>query len=355
MINPCFWKGKKVFVTGHTGFKGGWLALWLKHLGADVTGYALEPSTVPSICVAAGVESEIRSVIGDVRDGEALAKAITEASPDLVIHMAAQPLVRYSYRHPVETYETNVMGTVHLLEAVRRTKSVRGVLIVTSDKCYENREREVGYTEDEAMGGFDPYSNSKGCAELVVSAYRQSFFDSGSGVAIATARAGNVIGGGDWSEDRLIPDMIRSFTHGDTVKIRQPFAIRPWQHVLEALHGYLILMERMWDYPAEYSEAWNFGPDDSGAKNVEWLVRHFAESWGEGAKWLVESDAEHLHEASILKLDCSKARERLGWRPVLSLNTSLDWISEWYRRYYAGESASHCSYEQIDKFQGLLG
>jgi len=240
MLNPLFWKGRKVFVTGHTGFKGSWLCMWLKALGADVIGYALNPATSPNLFTAASVGEGMYSIIGDICDAEGLSKAMSEAKPDVVIHMAAQALVRYSYQYPVETYSTNVMGTVHLLEAVRRCDSVLSALVVTSDKCYENQESESGYREDEPVGGFDPYSNSKGCAELAVSSYRQSFFDGGRGMAIATARAGNVIAGGDWAEDRLIPDMVRAFTAGEVVTIRNPKAVRPWQHLFEALHGYLL-------------------------------------------------------------------------------------------------------------------
>ncbi len=354
MIDSAFWKGRRVFITGHTGFKGGWLSLWLKELGAEVTGYALEPSTSPSLFDVTRMEKGMLSIIGDVRDREYLRSCMADASPDVVIHMAAQPLVRYSYHHPVETYETNVMGTVNLLEAVRTVESVRAVLVITSDKCYENRERQEGYREEEAMGGFDPYSSSKGCAELVVSAYRQSFFDMGLKVAIASARAGNVIGGGDWSEDRLIPDMVRSFSSGEAVKIRQPSAIRPWQHVFEALHGYLLLTERMWESPEAFSEAWNFGPNDDDTRDVAWIVERFASHWGEEAEWLVEGDIGDLHEAGTLRLDCSKARERLLWEPALSLSDALEWIVEWYRGYYGGEDARARSMMQIERFQELM-
>jgi len=353
VIDSSFWRGKKVFITGHTGFKGGWLTLWLKKLGAEVTGYSLAPSTAPSLYNEANVADGMHSVIGDIRDRDELAKCMIAAKPDIVIHMAAQPLVRYSYHHPVETYEVNVMGTVHLLEAVRACESVQATLVITSDKCYENRERNAGYREDEAMGGFDPYSNSKGCAELVVSAYRQSFFESGGKRALATARAGNVIGGGDWSEDRLIPDMVRSFSGGEAVKIRQPSAIRPWQHVFEALHGYLILIERMWAQPKDFSEAWNFGPDESDSKPVSWIADRFASLWGE-ASWQIERDAEQLHEAGILRLDCSKSRERLAWKPSLTLDEALEWIAAWYRCHYEKGDISALSGDQLDRFQGCL-
>lgn len=353
-MNPGFWSGKRVFITGHTGFKGGWLSLWLKSLGAKVTGFALAPGTDPSLFEVARVDQGIDSIIGDVRDRQFLARCLAEAEPDMVIHMAAQPLVRYSYRHPVETYETNVMGTVNLLEAVRQTASVRAVLVITSDKCYENREREEGYREDEAMGGYDPYSNSKGCAELVVSAYRRSFFEPGEQVAIASARAGNVIGGGDWSEDRLLPDMVRSFSAGETVKIRNPFAVRPWQHVFEALSGYLLLLERMWHEPGKYSGGWNFGPEDKDTRDVGWIVERFASLWGQ-ADWLVEGDVQKLHEAGILRLDCSKARQQLGWDTALPLDTALEWIAEWYRCYYDGGDIVGVSERQLEAFRELAG
>ena len=349
-MNPSFWKGRRVFVTGHTGFKGGWLCLWLKQLGAYVTGYALEPETEPSLFEVAGVAAGMHSVIGDIRDREKLSQAMLEAKPEVVIHMAAQALVRYSYQHPVETYEVNVMGTVNLLEAVRSSDSVQSVLVITSDKCYENKEREAGYREDEAMGGYDPYSNSKGCAELVVSAYRQSFFDNGKHVAIATARAGNVIGGGDWSADRLIPDMVRAFNAGNDVVIRNPSAVRPWQHVLAALHGYLLLLEKMAESPFAFSQGWNFGPDERDARDVAWIVERFVSVWGD-ANWRIEADAGNLHEAHLLKLDCSKARRELAWLPVLELEKAMEWIAEWYRRHRDGEDMAAFSSRQLTAYQ----
>jgi len=353
-MNPLFWKGKRVFVTGHTGFKGGWLCLWLKQLGAEVTGYALETATEPSLFAVADVADGMNSIIGDIRDREKLAQAILAAKPEVVIHMAAQALVRYSYHHPVETYETNVMGTVNLMEGIRQSDSVKSVLVVTSDKCYENQEREEGYREEEPMGGYDPYSNSKGCTELVVSAYRQSFFDGGKQVAIATGRAGNVIGGGDWSEERLIPDMVRAFTAGESVVIRSPDAVRPWQHVFDALHGYLLLLERMADDPESFSQAWNFGPADDDARDVAWIVEQFGSAWG-GAQWHIEAEAkaEALHEAHLLKLDCSKARRELNWRPVLAIEQALKWTAEWYRAYYSGNDGKMTSQRQLDQFQQM--
>jgi len=357
-MNPLFWKGKRVFITGHTGFKGGWLCLWLKSLGADVTGYALQPVTTPSLFESASVAEDMNSVIADVCDEKCLTSALVEACPDVVIHMAAQALVCYSYHHPVETYAVNVMGTVHLLEAVRQCDSVKSVLVITSDKCYENQERQNGYREGEPMGGFDPYSNSKGCAELVVSAYRQSFFEGGGfegdrQVAIATARAGNVIGGGDWSEDRLIPDMVRAFSIGERVTIRNPGAVRPWQHVFEALHGYLLLLERMDSNPGLFSQAWNFGPEDKDVRDVAWIVEQFASTWGE-ANWRIEADAEALHEAHLLKLDCSKARHELNWRPVLDIEQALKWTADWYRAYYGKHDMKMTSQQQLAQFQQMV-
>jgi len=352
-MKPSFWQGKRVFITGHTGFKGGWLCLWLKSLGSDVTGYALEPATSPSLFESADVGYGMQSIIGDVRDSEKLQKTIQDASPDIVIHMAAQSLVRYSYRHPVETYEVNVMGTVHVLEAVRKCASVHAVLVVTSDKCYENRAREAGYREEEAMGGFDPYSSSKGCAELVVSAYRQSYFGTSDSVAVASARAGNVIGGGDWSEDRLIPDMVRSFTQEREVTIRNPSAVRPWQHVFEALNGYLLLIENMWDQPDAFSEAWNFGPEDTDTKMVSWIVEHFASHWG-NAIWSAEENTEQPHEAQTLRLDCSKARTRLCWQPALKLELALEWMAQWYQCHYKNKDTALLSLHQLEKFQKMV-
>lgn len=353
MVDCAFWRGKKVFLTGHTGFKGSWLSLWLNHLGAEVTGYALEPVTEPSLFEVARVSKNMNSVMGDIRDREHLVQAMLEAEPEIVIHMAAQALVRYSYQNPVETYEVNVMGTVNLLEAVRQCGGVKNVLVVTSDKCYENQEREAGYEEHEAMGGYDPYSNSKGCAELVVSAYRQSFFENGKRVAIATARAGNVIGGGDWSEDRLIPDMVRAFSAGEEVVIRNPSAVRPWQHVFEALHGYLLLLERMSEDHMTFSQAWNFGPDEKEARDVAGIIERFVTSWG-AATWRIEPDEKKLHEAHLLKLDCSKARNELEWQPLLELDQAIEWIADWYRHHRDGGDMLEYSSQQLDAYQSKV-
>ncbi|MFH1819667.1 MAG: CDP-glucose 4,6-dehydratase [Pseudomonadota bacterium] len=329
-----FWRGKRVFMTGHTGFKGSWLSLWLQQLGAEVTGYALKPPTNPSLFEVAKVEEGMRSIIADIRDADALAKAMRAARPDIVIHMAAQPLVRYSYQAPVETYATNVMGTVHLLEAVRQADAVRAVVIVTSDKCYENKEWPWGYRENEPMGGYDPYSNSKGCAELVTAAYRNSYFNpakhSEHGVAIGSGRAGNVIGGGDWAADRLIPDILRAIEAGQPVNIRSPHAIRPWQHVLEPLSGYLSLAEKLFTDGPAYAEGWNFGPADEDAKPVQWIVERLTQSWGEGASWELDTNPQP-HEAHYLKLDCSKAKAKLAWYPRWQLSATLAGIVEWHK------------------------
>jgi len=351
-VNISFWRGKKVFLTGHTGFKGSWLSLWLQQLGADVTGYALSPPTVPSLFDVANVAEGMNSVIADIRDGVVLMKAMQQAAPDIVIHMAAQPLVRYSYVDPVETYSTNVMGTVHLLEAVRQTKSVRAVVNVTSDKCYENKEWVWGYRENEAMGGFDPYSNSKGCAELVLSAYRSSFFNaekfSEHGVAIASARAGNVIGGGDWAEDRLIPDILSAISSGESVLIRSPHSIRPWQHVLEPLSGYLLLAQKLYEDGVNYAAAWNFGPSDEDAKPVQWIVEQLTQQWGEGASWQMDK-GDHPHEAHYLKLDCSKAKMKLNWQPRWHLGQALEMIVDWQRAWIAKDDMRRFSLNQIEQ------
>jgi CDP-glucose 4,6-dehydratase len=355
-MNPQFWVGKRVFLTGHTGFKGSWLSLWLQALGAELTGFALSPPTNPSLFEVANVAVGMKSVIGDIRDIDILENSMIEAMPEIVIHMAAQPLVRYSYVDPVETYATNVMGTVHLFEAVRKTKSVKAVVNITTDKCYENREWEWGYRENEAMGGYDPYSNSKGCAELVTSAYRSSFFNPDEykkhGVALASARAGNVIGGGDWAQDRLIPDVIAAFSAGRPVEIRNPKAIRPWQHVLEPLRGYLMLAEKLYMNGVDFAEGWNFGPNGNDARPVEWIVKHLAEQWGAGAKWSVDR-GEHPHEATYLKLDISKAKSYLDWAPKLDLTTSLGMIVDWVQRYDHKEDMRQVTLAQIERYSDL--
>jgi CDP-glucose 4,6-dehydratase len=355
-MNPQFWKGKRVFLTGHTGFKGGWLSLWLQSLGANLTGYALNPPTSPNLFQVAGVSNGMTSIIGDIRDFDGLKRAIQNAAPEIVIHMAAQPLVRGSYERPVETYATNVMGTVNLLESVRQSHGIKAVVNVTTDKCYENQEWVWGYRESEPMGGYDPYSNSKGCSELVTSSYRSSFFNSETykkhGVAIATARAGNVIGGGDWSRDRLIPDVLAAFEKGDPVNIRNPNAIRPWQFVLEPLGGYLELAERLYCDGPDFAEAWNFGPAEDGAKPVSWVVEEIAGLWSDDAKWSRASD-DALHEAHYLKLDISKARARLGWHPRVNLAQSIRLIIDWTKALKSNADMREFTLKQIRAYEAL--
>lgn len=355
-MNQHFWSAKRVFLTGHTGFKGSWMSLWLQSLGAEVTGYALNPPTIPNLFEEAKVAQGMRSIIGDIRDLDTLQQAMQAAQPQVVIHMAAQPLVRYSYQNPVETYATNVMGTVHLLEAVRNTPGVRGVVNVTTDKCYENREWVWGYRENEPMGGYDPYSNSKGCAELVSSAYRSSFFTANRhaqhGVALATVRAGNVIGGGDWAADRLIPDIVAAFEQGKVANIRNPHAIRPWQHVLEPLRGYLMLANLLCESGPDYAEGWNFGPNDEDAKPVSWIVEKMGDIWGNDAQWQIDT-GEHPHEAGYLKLDISKARRRLGWHPALRLDDALRLTIDWSRKRKANADIRELTLSQIHTYQAL--
>ena len=352
----AFWRGKKVLLTGHTGFKGAWVALWLEHLGAEVTGYALPPPTEPSLFELAGVARGIHSILGDIRDLDRLSQAVREARPDILIHMAAQSLVRVSYRDPVETYATNVLGTVNVLEAVRRAGGVRVVVNVTSDKCYENDGRAAGYTETDPMGGHDPYSNSKGCAELATAGYRRAFFSEASippmNVALASARAGNVIGGGDWAADRLIPDGMRALLAGKPIAIRSPEAVRPWQFVLEPLSGYLGLAERLWERGREFAEGWNFGPEAGDARPVRWVADRLVELWGEGASWVRQADAQP-HEAQYLALDCAKAKARLGWSPRTDIDTALRWTVEWFKRRRAGEDARAVTLRQIAAFMKM--
>ncbi len=352
-----FWRGKKVFVTGHTGFKGSWLSLWLQQLGAEVTGYALDPPTNPSLFEVANIAFGMNSIIGDVRDAAALTLAVHKAMPEVVFHLAAQPLVRYSYANPVETYATNVLGCVHLFESIRQINSVKAIVNVTTDKCYENKEWVWGYRETEPLGGYDPYSSSKACAELVTSAYRNSFFNpekySEHGVAIASARAGNVIGGGDWAHDRLIPDIMCAIGRGEPVLIRSPHAIRPWQHVLEPLEGYLVLAEHLHTGQGAYAEAWNFGPHDSDAKPVQWIVEQLTQLWGDGSSWVLDHNP-HPHEASYLKLDCSKAYSELRWKPRWRLETALNAIVDWHIAYKQGDNMRQRTIDQIEMFSAAF-
>jgi len=352
-----FWHKRRVFLTGHTGFKGGWLALWLQQLGAEVCGVALDPSSDPNLFTEAAVSRGLRSEIADIRDLARLKAILKEHRPEIVFHLAAQPLVRASYEDPVGTYTTNVIGTVNVLEAVRACDSVRAVVVITTDKCYENKEWVWPYRETDRLGGYDPYSNSKACAELVVGSYRNSFFSpedySHHGVAIATARAGNVVGGGDWSKDRLIPDIMRAFAAKQPVVIRNPHAVRPWQHVLEPLSGYLKLAEKLFESGPAFGDAWNFGPDESDAKPVDWIVKQLAHEWGSDAQWQLD-DRSQPHEAQILKLDCSKAAYSLNWRPALSLTEALRLTADWYRRRNNGQDARSITIEQIKHFIQLL-
>ncbi|MFZ5802839.1 MAG: CDP-glucose 4,6-dehydratase [Candidatus Omnitrophota bacterium] len=356
-MNPDFWKNKKVFLTGHTGFKGGWSVMWLKSFGAVVTGYSLEPPSRPSLFESARISEGIRSVTGDLRDFRRLKQCMEETRPDVVIHMAAQPLVRESYRDPIGTYATNVLGTVHLLEAVRQLPDPPVVINVTTDKCYENREWVWGYRENEPLGGADPYSSSKACSEIVTSAYRDSYFHandrSGRGVALATCRAGNVIGGGDWAEDRLVPDVLRALMEGREPVIRNPNSTRPWQHVLDPLNGYFLLIEKLFENRKNYAEAWNFGPDEDVGKPVSWIVERLSAFWGKKIAW-VKDLQNNPHEARFLKLNCSKAKERLGWRPKLGVEKALQWTADWFKAYAEGSDMRFWSESQIREFMGTV-
>lgn len=352
-IDKEFWAGKRVLITGHTGFKGSWLSILLHKLGSDVYGYALEPPKNPSLFDEAKVSELVTSQIGDIRDYEKLSGFIKTFRPEIIIHLAAQPLVRESYKNPVETYDVNVMGTVKLLEAARHTLGIKAILNVTTDKCYDNKEWYWGYRENEPMGGYDPYSNSKGCSELVTSAYRNSFFNSKEynihGTAVATARAGNVIGGGDWAGDRLIPDLIRAITKGEEVKIRSPFAIRPWQHVLEPLAGYLMLAEMLFKDGPEFAEAWNFGPDDIDTQNVVWILEKFSGLWGKGFSYSIDKNPQP-HEATWLKLDCSKARAKLNWHPEWNIEKALEYTVDWYKAWFSKRDVRKLCLSQIEEY-----
>ena len=351
-MNEKFWSGKRVFITGHTGFKGGWTVLCLQMLGAVVKGFSLKPITEPSLFEIASVNSGIESEIGDIRDAECLKKSLIEFSPEIVIHMAAQPLVRKSYLSPVETYQTNVMGTVNLLEAIRICRSVVAAVNVTTDKCYENNEWIWGYRENEPMGGHDPYSSSKACSELVTSAYQRSFFGSGTDVSLASARAGNVIGGGDWSQDRLVPDALKAFANNESVIVRNPSALRPWQHVLEPISGYLELAEKLYIDGDAYSEAWNFGPEDDGVKTVGELMNHLVALWPHCVSWELDT-SEQPHEAQLLKLDISKAKLGLNWKPKWNLNKCLKSTVHWYLSWLDGKDMRRVTFDQINEYAQL--
>ena len=355
-MNPQFWKNKNVLVTGHTGFKGSWLSLWLTSLEANLVGYSLPPPTNPSLFELANIADDMTSILGDVRDLQHLTSEIEKHSPEILIHLAAQSLVVNSHENPIDTYTTNVMGTLNVLEAVRRTESVKVVLIITSDKCYKNNEWDWGYREHDTLGGIDPYSNSKACAELVTSAYRTSYFQKPvppfKNVAVATVRAGNVVGGGDWAKNRLIPDTVKALQDSEVIIIRNPSSIRPWQHVLEPLGGYMSLAEKLWEHGVEYAEEWNFGPSDNDAKTVSWVVDQLCRLWGSDSKWK-EIPQPYPHESHYLKLDCSKSKNRLEWKPKLSLDTTLEWVIEWFKNYNNKNDLRDFTKKQITKYQNL--
>lgn len=349
-VNSAFWEGKKVFLTGHTGFKGSWLSLWLQEMGAIVKGFALPPPTTPSLFEVARVGENMISEIGDIRDRKSLNDSMTSFNPDILIHMAAQPLVRLSYDIPLETYEINVLGTANVLESARKCPTLRAIVCVTTDKCYENKEWVWGYREDEAMGGYDPYSSSKACAELVTAAYRQSYFNGHDKAALATARAGNVIGGGDWAMDRLIPDIIAAFEKGVSVSIRNPSATRPWQHVLEPLSGYLLLAEDLYINGQDFAQAWNFGPNDEDCKSVSWILDELIKLWG-GTSWQLDEN-QNPHEATFLKLDCSKAKFHLNWSPRWHVNETLQRIVEWQKAFKLNEDMKYRTLKEIFEYNG---
>lgn len=349
VVNAEFWSGRRVLLTGHTGFKGGWLALWLRELGADVRGYALPANTSPSLWQVARLEERVTGPLADIRNAQGLVDASGAFRPEIILHLAAQPLVRESYRAPAETYATNVMGTLNVLEAARRCDSVRAVLVVSSDKCYENREWLWPYREQDALGGHDPYSSSKACVELLCASWRESFLHE-AGIALATARAGNVIGGGDWSADRLLPDILRAWERGETLTLRYPQAIRPWQYVLEPLSGYLLLAQALLERN-DVASAWNFGPDAEGLTSVGELVERLSQLWPGEARWQVENGAQP-HEAGRLTLDSSRARAQLGWRPRWTLQQTLERTLDWHRAWRAGEDMQAFSRAQIAAYQG---
>ena len=358
LVNPGAWRGRRVLVTGHTGFKGAWLALWLHQLGAEVSGLALAPPTDPNLFERARLGGLVNHIEADVRDFSAVTAAMKAVRPEVVFHLAAQSLVRYSYQHPIETYATNVMGTVHMLEASRNLGGVRAFVAITTDKCYENREWVWPYREIDPLGGHDPYSSSKGCAELVISAYRRSYFaangHSGGESGLASVRAGNVIGGGDWATDRLVPDLIRAFERETAPEIRSPNAVRPWQHVLEALGGYLMIAQRLLAGDDAFADAWNFGPADDDARPVSWIVDRMRAEWG-GTHAPAPFTGDVPHEAGLLKLDCSKARAVLGWRPSLPLDDALVWIVDWHKRVNAGEDPAAVTLGQIADYRARSG
>ncbi|MBP1157797.1 CDP-glucose 4,6-dehydratase [Paenibacillus sp. PvR052] len=352
-LNRSFWEGKKVLITGHTGFKGSWLTLWLTQLGAEVIGFSLNPTTSPNLFELAHADAGITSITGDILDLESLKNTVDSHEPEIIFHLAAQSLVKKSYTNPTDTFSTNVMGTVNIFEASRQSKCVRAVVNVTSDKCYENRESPYwGYRENDPMGGYDPYSASKGCAELVTSSYRNSFFKDQSPVKLASVRAGNVIGGGDWSADRLIPDIVRAIESQKSIAIRNLSAIRPWQHVLEPLHGYLLLAQKLYAGHNDYTEAWNFGPKEDGIVSVGTLLSLFEEAWGEKLNYISDVPSQ-FHEAHFLKLDCSKASYKLNWHPKLNVKETVDWTAAWYKNYFNRTDIRRYTLDQIEKYMQL--
>lgn len=331
MLSETFWRDRRVFITGHTGFKGGWMVMWLNALGAKVSGYALPPETTPSIFSVCGLEGRVQTTFGDIRDGAVLQRQMSEDEPEIVFHMAAQPLVLRSHKQPVETFATNLMGTVNVLEAARHSSSLRAVVMITTDKCYQNRNWVWGYREDDPMGGRDPYSASKGCAELATAAYRHSFFQDRN-IGVATARAGNVIGGGDWASDRIVPDAIRTLSRNEVLCVRSPRAIRPWQHVLEPIAGYLRLAEQLCVDPSSFSSGWNFGPFECDCVTVSTLADLITEAWAPSASWISTQPQNAPHEELSLKLDSSKARHHLAWEPRLALREAVEWTVKWYKK-----------------------
>jgi len=355
-MNPQFWKGKTVLLTGHTGFKGSWLSLWLQKLGANLIGFSKDVPTKPSLFEIVKVKDGMTSLIGNVCDYVRIEKVIQDYKPEIIIHMAAQAILRYSYKDPIETYSTNVMGTVNLLESIRKNGNARVILNVTSDKCYKPDKVSSGFKEDDRLGGYDPYSNSKACSELITSSFRNSFFNPSQyndhEVSLASVRAGNVIGGGDWGPDRLIPDIMKGILNNESVEIRHPDAIRPWQHVLDPLNGYLILMEKLWSSGQDYSEGWNFGPEKNDEKPVRWIIEKLTDQWNRNIKWKLD-ERKNPHEEEYLRLDCSKAKLKLGWKPKLNLEKGLLWTTNWYKHYEENQNMKEISEEQIVEFQKM--
>jgi CDP-glucose 4,6-dehydratase len=349
-VEQTFWINKRVFLTGNTGFKGSWLSIWLQSMGAIVKGYSLSAPTNPSLFEVAKISKHIETDFGDIRDLKELKKSMQSFSPDILIHMAAQPLVKFSYENPIDTYSTNVMGTANVLEAARYCSNLKSIVSVTTDKCYENKEWIWGYREDEPMGGYDPYSSSKGCAELVTSAYRRSFFNSSDSASIASARAGNVIGGGDWASNRLIPDILRSFEKSEPVIIRNPLSTRPWQHVLEPLSGYLVLAQNLYEFGADYAEPFNFGPKDEDCCTVKYILEQMTTLWGPGASWKLDSN-QNPHEAQFLKLDCSKANFKLNWYPRWNVSIALKQIVDWHLNWKSGYDMYEKCLNEISNYQ----